>query len=90
MGKRNHKPDDDGSFDAFLNSMLKPGDDQVPFYCGKHGKHLVLKIDGQPPDQPLCSFCKEPMHTEDEWLYRGDVRKQRTRRVNILRNYLEG
>lgn len=70
--------------EAFIEASLTAGQYAL-FYCAEHGKHFML-----PGKRPQCPVCDAPCFTEDEWLYRNSTRRIRERRIQMLRNNLEG
>lgn len=68
-----------------LDNALRVGE-YVPFYCGKHGKFLLL-----PGVRGICPVCEQPCFTPEEWQHKRQqsLRDERQRRIQLLRNHLE-
>jgi hypothetical protein len=78
------KPKDEAR--AFLDSLLNSREGYVPMYCREHGKTMVK--DGT--EKPVCGQCGAVLRSEDDNLTHEERRKERKRRVKLLRQNLEG
>lgn len=84
--KKKNQPD---PVDAFMDDMLKR-DGYAEYYCSEHGKQLI-RAKFAKNGRPCCpqTDCQKPLFTPEEWAFKQDVRAERKRRVQILRNHLE-